>query len=98
MFSIGVVMVELILGCLTGGQSTRNGRKFDSVYRINVKDKSKIFDDGWKRLIKDADPSIVWNSDSREVVCKAAIQCKAPSSDERLCTNDLLPLLNKAIQ
>ena len=99
MSSIGVVMVELILGCLTGGQSTRNGRKFDSVYRINVKDKSKIFDDGWKRLIKDADPSIVWNAESLEVVCKAAsIQCMAPSSDERLCTNDLLPLLNKAIQ
>ena len=75
-----------------GGNSTV------AVYCIYVKDKSKIFDDGWKRLIKDADPSIVWNSDSREVVCKAAIQCMAPSSDERLCTNDLLPLLNKAIQ
>lgn len=45
MFSIGVVMAELILGCLTGGK-TRNGKTIDSVYRIYVKNGCKIFDHG----------------------------------------------------
>ena len=31
-FSIGVVIVELILGCLINGQSTRNGMKFENAF------------------------------------------------------------------
>ena len=31
-YSIGVVMVELILGCLIGGQSARNGMQFKNAF------------------------------------------------------------------
>jgi serine/threonine protein kinase len=98
-FSIGVVMVELILGCLIGGQSTRNGMQFENAFRRYVKDDDdERIVDGWKQLNRDADPSIIWNSESLELVCTTAIRCMAPSSKTRLSTDDLLPLLSQAIQ
>ncbi|KAI2493549.1 serine/threonine kinase [Fragilaria crotonensis] len=97
-YSIGVVMVELILGCLNGGQSTRNGTQFSNVFERYIKDKfDEPVKDGWKQLIQDADPSILWNSDSLEVVCETAIACMASSPYKRLSTHDLLPRLSTAI-
>ena len=97
-YSIGVVMVELILGCLNGGQSTRNGKKFSNVFERYIKDK---FDEpvthGWKRLVHDADPSIIWKPESLRCVCKTAVACMASSAYKRLSTHDLLPRLSTAI-
>jgi serine/threonine protein kinase len=97
-YSIGVVLVELILGCSNGGQSTRNGTQFLDVFEKYVKDeRDRLIVDGWEHLKRDADPSIIWNQDALELVCKAAIHCMAPHSDERLTTKDLLNKLRDAI-
>lgn len=97
-YSIGVVMVELVLGCLNGGQSARNGTQFSNVFERYVKDKfDEPVEDGWKQLIHEADPSILWNSDSLEVVSKTAMACMASSPYNRLSTHDLLPRLSTAI-
>ncbi len=95
-YSIGVVLVELVLGCLTGGK--RNGQQFKDVYLMYVKDvEDKRVIDGWKTLESDADPSIIWNPGALQLVCKTAIQCITPSSRERLSTDDLLHRLSKAV-
>ena len=97
-YSIGVVLVELILGCSNGGQSTRNGTKFLDVFEKYIEDEcGRLIVDGWEQLKRDADPSIIWNQDALELVCKAAIHCMAPHSDERLTTKDLLNKLRDAI-
>ena len=73
-YSIGVVMVELILGCVMGGQSTRNGMQFENVFRRYVMDEDdESIVDGWKVLIEqDADPATLWNRESLQQVGKAA--------------------------
>ncbi|KAI2493231.1 serine/threonine kinase [Fragilaria crotonensis] len=78
-FSIGVVLVELILGCLIGGQSTRNGMKFENAFRRYVRDnRYKLIKDGCEKLKRDADPAIIWNPEALGLVCKTAIRCMAP--------------------
>ncbi|KAI2494864.1 serine/threonine kinase [Fragilaria crotonensis] len=99
-FSLGVVLVELILGCLNGRQSTRtrNGMQFVNAFRQYVKDeRDLLIVDGCEKLKRDADPTIIWRARSLELVCKAAIQCMAPFSDQRLSTDDLLNELREAI-
>ncbi|KAI2492674.1 serine/threonine kinase [Fragilaria crotonensis] len=97
-YSIGIVMVELILGCLIGGQSTRNGTQFDDVFEKYVKDEDDdLIVDGWKILERDADPSIIWDPRSLRLVCKTAIRCITPSSKTRLSTSELLEELRTAI-
>ncbi|KAI2491750.1 serine/threonine kinase [Fragilaria crotonensis] len=97
-YSIGVVLVELILGCLNGGHSTRSGTQFLDVFEMYVKDeRDRPIVDGWEKLMRDADPTIIWNPASLELVCKAAVRCMAPFSDERLSTKDLLDELRDAI-
>ena len=97
-FSIGVVMVEVILGCLTGGQSTRNGMKFENALRRYVKDEDdELIVDGCKLLQGDVDPVIDWKPESLEQVCHIAIRCMAPSSKRRLSACDLIDELHMAI-
>ena len=97
-FSIGVVFVELILGCLIGGQSTRNGMKFENAFRRYVKDEDdELIVDGWKLLQSDVDPVIDWKPESLEHVCKTAIRCMAPFPEDRLSTNELVDELRMAI-
>ena len=98
-YSIGVVLVELILGCLNGGQSTRNDFRFHDVFAMYVQDERTYqrIVDGSEKLKGDADPTIIWNSDALELACKAAIQCMAPFPEERLSTKELLDTLRDAI-
>ena len=92
MYSIGIVMVELILGCLIGGQSTRNGKQFKDVFAMFVKDaRHRVIGDGWGRLKNEADPVIFWKPESLDLVCKTAIRCMAPFPEDRLSTHNLLP-------
>ncbi|KAI2512192.1 serine/threonine kinase [Fragilaria crotonensis] len=99
-YSIGVVIVELILGCLTGGQSTRNGKQFLDVFEMYVQDERTYLRivDGCEKLKRDADPAIIWNPEALELVCKTAIRCMAPVPEDRLSTDDLLGKLSRAIQ
>ncbi|KAI2489093.1 serine/threonine kinase [Fragilaria crotonensis] len=97
-YSIGVVLVELILGCLNGGQSMRNDSHFHDVFDLYVKDeRDRLIVDGWEKLKSDADPTIIWNPDALDLACKAAIQCMAPFPEERLSTKELLDTLRDAI-
>ncbi|KAI2489119.1 serine/threonine kinase [Fragilaria crotonensis] len=98
-YSIGVVLVELILGCLNARQSTRFGTQFLDVFAMYVQDERTYerIVDGWKKLKRDADPVIGWSPEALEVVCKAAIQCMAPFPEERLSTKELLDELRSAI-
>ena len=97
-FFIGVVIVELILGCMIGGQSTRNGMKFENAVRRYVEDeRRRDTGDGWERLKNDVDPVIDWKPESIEHVCKTAIRCMAPFPEDRLSTNELVDELRMAI-
>ncbi|KAI2499332.1 serine/threonine kinase [Fragilaria crotonensis] len=94
-FSIGVVMVEIILGCLIN----RNGTQFDSAFRRYVNaERDQLVVDGWEKLKGDADPVVKWNPEALELVCKTAIWCMAPFPEDRLSTDDLLGELNRANQ
>ena len=91
-------MVELILGCAIGRQSTRNGTQFKNVFRRCVKDEDdERIVDGWKVLKRDADHAILWNRESVQLVCKAAIRCMSPSSKTTLSTTGLLDELRTAV-
>ena len=100
-YSIGIVLVELISGCLNGERTMRNGTRFRDVFDVfemYVKDRrDQRIVDGWEKLKDDADPTIIWNPASLELVCKTAIQCVAPLPEERLSTTDLLDELRDAI-
>jgi serine/threonine protein kinase len=98
-YSIGVVMVELILGCLIGGQSSRNGKKFFNIHGKYVEDDScKLIPNGWELLRDDVDPCISWRPDVLEHICKAAISCLHPSVTGRSTTKRLLQALSEAVQ
>ncbi|KAI2492666.1 serine/threonine kinase [Fragilaria crotonensis] len=98
-YSIGVVMVELILGRLNRGQSMPSNTEFHDVFQTYVQDEDHLrIDDGWGKLKRDADPTIIWNAASLELVCKAAIKCMHPSSKKRLSTKELLDELRDAIR
>ncbi len=101
-YAIGVVLVELILGCLNAVQVMRNDTRFHDeydVFAMYVQDERTYqpIVDGWDKLKGDADPTIIWNPDALELVCKTAIQCMAPLPEDRLSTKDLLNQLRDAI-
>jgi hypothetical protein len=71
-YSIGVVIVALILESLNGGQAIRNSQCHD-VFEINVNDeRDQQIVDRWEKLKRDAYPTITWNPASLELACKAA--------------------------
>jgi hypothetical protein len=88
-FSIGVVMAELILGRL-------NLERVKIFQKYVMKEQTEIVD-GWKLLKDDADGSIIWNPKALQIVCNTAIKCMAPSPGDRLRTNDLLNVLYSSI-
>jgi serine/threonine protein kinase len=98
-YSIGVVLVELILGCLNGVQAMQNDTLFLlDLFEMYVQDEyHERIVDGWEKLVCDADPTIIWNRASLQLVCTAAIQCMAPRPEERLSTKELLDTLRDAI-
>ncbi|KAI2497238.1 serine/threonine kinase [Fragilaria crotonensis] len=89
-YSLGVVMAELILGRLNDGNPTH----ILETYVLNGK--SPVLD-GWKLLKYDADVQVDWNADALELVCKTAVGCITPSSEDRLSTSVLLSRLHRAI-
>ncbi|KAI2494858.1 serine/threonine kinase [Fragilaria crotonensis] len=79
-YSIGVVLVELILGCLNATPSTRLRTPSLDVFEMYVQEGRTYcrIVDGWEKLKRDADPTITWNPDALEIACRAAIQCMDP--------------------
>jgi hypothetical protein len=98
-YSIGVVLVEIILGCLNAGQSTRHDTQFLDIFATYIQDERTYqqIENGWEKLKHDADPTIIWDPDALEIVCQAAIQCMDPFPEERLSTKGLLDKLRGAI-
>ncbi len=88
-YSIGLLMAELILGHLNGDPT--------NIFETYVLNGKSPIVDGWKRLEHDADDKVSWNAGALELVCKTAIGCITPSSEGRLSTGVLLPLLYRAI-
>jgi serine/threonine protein kinase len=96
-YSIGVVLVELILGCLNAVPVMGNDTQVHDLFEIYVKDRrDQRIVDGWAKLKRDADPTIKWNPDALELMCKTAIKCMAPLPEERFSTKDLLDQLRGA--
>ncbi|KAI2494568.1 serine/threonine kinase [Fragilaria crotonensis] len=98
-YSIGVVLVELVLGCLNAMPSTRLRTPSLDVFEKYVqggRTYQRIVD-GWDKLKSDADPTVNWNSGALEIACKAAIQCIDPFPEDRLSTEVLLDTLSDAI-
>ncbi|KAI2502797.1 serine/threonine kinase [Fragilaria crotonensis] len=64
-YSIGVVLVELILGRLTYS----NDSQFFDVFEKYVQEERRYHRivDGWKKLMGDADPTVMWNPDALEI-------------------------------
>ena len=97
-YSMGVVMVELILGCLIAGRSSQSGktcRDFHQKYVEN--DNGRLIPNGWKLLKDDVDPCISWHPDALDCVCRAAISCLHPSAKQRISTQNLLRMLYEAV-
>ncbi|KAI2503224.1 hypothetical protein MHU86_11247 [Fragilaria crotonensis] len=98
-YSIGVVLVELILGCLNAMPSTRLRTRSLDVFEMYVQEGRtyRRIVHGWKNLMRDADPTVMWNPDTLEIACRVAIQCMDPFPELRLSTKDLLDKLSDAI-
>ncbi len=88
-FSIGIVMAELILGRLN-----------QNVYQTYVKkDEHTMVTDGLEQLQKDADKKVDWqNQDALQLVCRTAIGCITPDSNTRLGTEVIMANLEMACQ
>jgi serine/threonine protein kinase len=95
-YSIGVVLAELITGCLQGGQSTRNGTRYGDFFcrYIRDDDEEPILD-GWKTLLEDADPAVEWNEASLKHICDITVKCMAASPKRRPPTKELVKHLGK---
>jgi serine/threonine protein kinase len=100
-YSVGVVMVELILGSLVGAPSSRDGSKNFSVFRHCVQDNNgNSIMNGFELLKAQADRSIIWESESLDLVCKTAIRCLTPPSTPMgtMKTIELLAQMHEALR
>ena len=95
-YSLGVVFAELIIGCLQGGQSSRNGESFGSFFRRYISDKyhEKVAH-GSKILFDDADPSAGWDAQSLKHLCELTLQCLTQSPLRRPTTSVLTQTLGE---
>lgn len=96
-YSIGVVMVELIVGCLIVSERSMHGTKNSEVFRHCVKESDgNPVPSRFDELKKSAD-TIQWSHKSLDLVCDAAICCTKPVAYERISTKHLLLQLQEAI-
>ena len=98
-YAVGIVLVELILGSLIGGQTSGVKTQYlDAVFHECVRDdEGNDIPDGWKLLKEHKDRSVEWTPESLNVVCNAAISCLKQSASGRMTTTKLLPMLSEAI-
>jgi hypothetical protein len=91
-YSIGIVLVELIVGHL------QNGDKYGDYYCWYIKDiKDEPVVDGWKILMKDADGQVTWNDCSLECVCKIAMKCIMAGPSKQIKTDKLVQELSDVV-
>jgi hypothetical protein len=91
-YSIGIVLVELIVGRLQSGNIK------EDYYFKYIKDmKGKDVKDGWRILMKDADGQVTWNDRSLERVCKIAVECITTVPKKRIKTDKLVQELSDVV-
>lgn len=89
-YSIGVVMAELITGCLQRGQSA-DGKNLGDFFRRYVFSESFVqVKDGWKVLKADFDPMVEWDLQSLKRACIATLKCLKGDPDQRIPLGDLV--------
>lgn len=94
-FSLGVVLAELIVGCLQGGRSSRGEENFGDFFSRYIRDDDDdIIEDGWQILMREADGAAEWNNEILERVCKVTVKCMAASPKRRYSTSDLVEELS----
>ncbi len=97
-YSIGVVLAELITGCLQCSQS-RDGKNFGDFFRRYILDENddKVVD-GWKLLKKDSDFTVDWDKKSLELACQVAMKCMASNPTSRITIQDLVHELSQILE
>ncbi len=95
-YSIGVVMVELIVGFLIERQTSKHETKNSFVFHHCVEEMAgNPLPNRLEELKKNAD-SIHWNPKALDLVCDAAIGCMKPTAVGRNTTKNLLLTLREA--
>ena len=95
-FSVGVVIVELLVGSLQGGQSTQARQNLGDFFCRYIKDdEDEPVENGWMSLMQDADIAAEWNDEILQRLCKIATQCMAASPKRRLSTFSLVQNLSE---
>ena len=90
-FSLGVVVMELITGCLQGGRSSRNGESFGYFHSRYVEDEEEQeeIENGRVILQEDADPVAAWELSVVGTLSKLAIDCCNPKRKKRPTADDV---------
>ena len=105
-YSIGMVMVELILGRLIGDCDSSSANHASEFLDMLLRNSSLECEEGnqimtcceW--LKEHADPSIVWDAECLDRVCKAAIGCLRPITPTggRMTMEELVNTTREIIQ
>jgi hypothetical protein len=97
-YSVGVVMMELISGCSINSRTSRGQTEdFDESRRCVEERQENRFPNTLEELKKQADACIQWNPKSLDLICKAALLCVTPTNLGRMTMNDLVSQLNDAV-
>lgn len=95
-FSVGVVLTELLVGSLQGRQSSRFGRSIGDFFGRYIRnDDEEPVEDGWKIMKQDADVLAQWNEDILERLCIIIVECMAASPKRRMSTFELVQNLSE---
>jgi serine/threonine protein kinase len=96
-YSIGIVLAELITGCLQCGQSS-DGKNFgDFYYRYILDENADKVVDGWKLLKEHSDSTVDWEENSLELACQVAMKCMASNPTSRITILDLVHELSQIL-
>jgi serine/threonine protein kinase len=97
-YSIGIVLFEVITGCLQLSQSTGQGQIFGDFRDRYLEDEDEdIIEDGDKRLTADADPLAGWEDETLLSFAELAIQCCKTKKKDRPTTDELIERLTQLV-
>ena len=96
-YSMGVVMVELIVGCLIVGQPSKHGTKNSDVFRCCIEEMDGNPIPNRLDELKKRAEILNWSRKSLDLVCDVAICCTKPATTGRMTTKHVLLQLKEAI-
>jgi len=90
-YSTGIILIEIITGCLQLGQSTRQGVSLGDFRDRYLEDEDEeIIEDGDEKLVADADPLAIWEDETLQTFAKLAIKCCQTKKKERPTTDEII--------